>query len=165
MVHQSKKDWWIGWSLAASVAVSLVVGAVLVGIAVVGSEWLLLVPGGALLLIGGFLAWVLRSTNYEITQTSLLIRSGPIRWAVPLDAIAEVIPQEGWYGRWGWGFSLSWCGLRLRYRKKSGRLTWPIHISPQDRSAFLLELAQRCPGLEAKDDGSLRRPASAGVAG
>jgi hypothetical protein len=159
MVHQSKKDWWIAWPLVVGASVMLVAGATLVGIAVVGSEWLLLVPGWAMLLIGGLLMWVLRGTNYEITETSLLIRSGPIRWAVPLDAIAEVIPVETWYRAWGWGFSLSWRGLRLRYRKKSGRLTWPIHIAPQDCSAFLLELAQRCPGLEAKDDGSLRRRA------
>lgn len=161
MLHPGKTDWWIGGLLAVVGAAQMVGGGTLIGVALVGGVWPALIPGTILLLVGGLLLWVLRGTNYEITETSLVIRSGPLRWTVPLTAIEDVIPIQNWWQGpvLEWGFSLAVRGLRLRYRKKGGGLTWPIRIAPQDRSAFLLELAERVPELVAKDDGSLRRPA------
>ena len=75
-------------------------------------------------------------------------------------AIEEVVPQRHWYGGPALevNLGLAVLGVRLRYRKKSGRLSWPIRIAPRDRAAFLLELTERLPKLEVKEDGSLRRP-------
>jgi hypothetical protein len=167
MLHPGKTDWWIG-GLLALIAAALVVGAgTLIGVAVVAGQYAALAPGTVLLLVGGMLVWILRGTNSEITETSLIIRSGPFRWTVPLDAIEEVVPQTHWYAgpALEWNFGLAVKGIRIRYRKKSGGLTWPIRIAPRDRAAFLLELAERLPGLEVKDDGSLRRPADPNVMG
>jgi hypothetical protein len=163
MVHPGKKDWWIAAILSAVIAVELVAGATLVGVALVGGIWPLLLPATLLLLVGGMLLWVLLGNNYEITETSLVIRTGPFRWTVPLDAIEEVVPQTTWYGgpMIEWNLGLAVLGVRVRYRKKNGGLTWPIRIAPQDRVAFLLELTERLPGLVVKDDGSLRRPTDA----
>ena len=118
-----------------------------------------------LLAVGSLILWFLTGTRYEITETSLIIRSGPIRWTVPLDAIEEVVPTEKRHMGPEWGFSLSLRGLRVRYRTRSGRLTWPIRIAPQDRAAFLLELTERQPALLVKDDGSLHRSANTDVTG
>jgi Bacterial PH domain len=167
MVHRGKTDWWIGGLLATISAGQLVGGGTLLGIALVRGPWQALIPGAILLLVGGMILWILVGTYCEITETSLLIRSGPIRWRVPLDAIEEVVPQSTWYGGplFEWNFGLAVRGVRVRYRKKNGGLTWPIRIAPRDRAAFLLELTERLPGLVVKDDGSLRRPADSDVTG
>jgi hypothetical protein len=166
MVHPGKKDWWLAGILAVVSSAQLVGGGTLVGIALVGEQYPLLFPGAVLLLVGGLLMWILFATSYEITETSLVIRSGPIRWRVPLEAIEEVVPAGAWGGPViEVNLGLAVRGLRVRYRKKSGRLSWPIRIAPQDRAAFLLELTERLPGLVVKDDGSLRRPADNDVTG
>jgi hypothetical protein len=161
MVHPGKKDWWIAGLLSVVAAMQLVGGGTLVGVALVSEQWPALIPGGVLLLAGGMLLWILFGTSCEITETSLIIRAGPFRRTVPLDAIEEVVPQLHWYGgpAFEMNFGLSMQGVRLRYRKPSGRLSWTIRVSPQDRVAFLLELTERLPELVVKDDGSLRRPA------
>jgi hypothetical protein len=166
MVHAGKKQWWLTGPLAVICAAQLVGGGMLLGVAVIGGEWPALIPAAALLLAGGMILWILRGTSYEITETSLVIRAGPFRWKVPLEAIADVVPVDGWGGSGlEWSFALAIRGLRVRYRKKSGRLTWPIRIAPQDRAAFLLELTERLPELEVGQDGSLRRPAEKAVTG
>jgi hypothetical protein len=161
MVYPGGRDWWLVGLLTGVASPMVVGGDALLSLAIVTGQYLALVPGTVLLLVGGMLVWVIFGTNYEITETSLILRSGPFRWTVPLDAIEDVVPA-GW-GRSGafmeMNLSLSVRGLFVRYRKKNGGLSWPIRIAPRDRAAFLLELAERLPGLEVKDDGSLRRPA------
>jgi hypothetical protein len=166
MVHPGKKDWWLAGLLAVIAAPLLVGGGTLFGVALVGAQWPALFPATVLLLAGGMLLWILWGTNYEITETSLCIRAGPFRRTVPLDAIAEVVPA-GFLGgpALEMNFGLAVQGLRVRYRKKSGRLSWAIRIAPRDRAAFLLELTERQPALVVKDDGSLRRPEDADPTG
>jgi hypothetical protein len=161
MVHPGKKDWWIVGLLSVITAALLVFGGTIAGFALTSGVWGALIPATVLLAVGGMLLWVLTGTSYEITETSLIIRTGPFRLTIPLDALEEVVPQQTWYGGpfIEMNFGLSVQGVRLRYRKPSGRLSWAVRIAPQDRSAFLLELTERLPGLVVKDDGSLRRPA------
>jgi hypothetical protein len=165
MVYPGKKDWWIAGLLAVVSAALLVGGGTLIGVAVVGGAWGVAIPGTILLLFGGMLVWVLRGTNCEITEMSLIVRSGPIHWTIPLQAIEEVIPQQHWYGgpAFECNFGLAVPGVRVRYRTKGGWLSMPIRIAPLDRAAFLLELSERLPELEVKDDGSLRRPTDRAV--
>jgi hypothetical protein len=160
VVHPGKIDWWIGGLMSVVSAAFLVGGGTLVGIAVVQEVYPALVPGVALVLAGGMIFWILRGTSCEITDTRLIVRAGPIRWTIPLDAIVEVVPSGAWGGPvFECNFGLAVNGLRLRYRTRRGGLSWSIRIAPQDRSAFLLELAERVPALVAKEDSSLRRPA------
>ncbi|HEX5269690.1 MAG TPA: PH domain-containing protein [Gemmataceae bacterium] len=167
MVHPGKKDWWLAGLLSLVTAALLVGGGTAAGFALVGGEWPLLIPATMLLAVGGMLLWVLVGTRYEITETSLVLQSGPFRWTIPLEVIEEVVPQRHWYGGPAVevNLGLSVVGIRLRYRKPNGRLSWWMRISPEDRAAFLLELSERLPGLVVKDDGSLRRPADPGEAG
>jgi hypothetical protein len=159
MVHPGKTDWWIGGLLSILSAGFLVGGGTVLGMAVVYAAYPALVPGAALLLAGGMIFWILRGTSCEITETRLIIRAGPFRWTIRLDAIEEVVPSGAWGGPvFECNFGLAVSGLRIRYRTRRGGLSWPIRVAPQDRAAFLLELAERVPALVAKDDGSLRRP-------
>jgi hypothetical protein len=159
MVYPGGRDWWIVGLLSVVTAALLVGGGPLVGVALVAGPNFLLLPGAMLLAVGSVLLWVIFGTNYEITESSLILRSGPFRWTVSLDAIEEVVPA-GWLGGAAieMNLALSVRGLLVRYRTRSGGPSWPIRIAPRDRAAFLLELAERLPGLDVKDDGSLRRP-------
>jgi hypothetical protein len=161
MYYPGKRDWWIAGLLGVVTALELVCGGTLLGIAVVGGVWPLLIPAASLLGVGGLLLWILYGTSCDIGENDLVIRCGPFRRTVPLDAIEDVVPAGFWYAGPEWSLGLSVRALRLRYRKHSGRLSWPIRFSPVDRAAFLLELAERLPELEVKDDGSLHRPAPA----
>ncbi len=161
MLYPGKRDWWIAGLLGLMSAAFLVFGAALVGVAAVGGVWQPVPAAASLVGVGAFLLWVLQGTSYAIDDSNLIVRCGPFRKTVPLDAIEEVVPAGFWDGGAEWGFSLCIRGLRVRYRKKSGRLSWPIRIGPQDRAAFLLELTERLPALQVKDDGSLHRSATA----
>ena len=44
-------------------------------------------------------------------------------------------------------------GLHIKYRKPSGRRTWPVSISPQDKTGFLQELAVAVPGVKIVEKG------------
>jgi hypothetical protein len=159
MVYPGGRDWWIIGLLSVVTAALLVGGGTLVGVAFVAGPYFQLLPGAMLLAVGSTLLWVIFGTNYEIIESSLILRSGPFRWTIPLDAIEEVAPA-GWLGGPAikMNLALSVRGLRVRYWTRSGRLSWPIRIAPRDRAAFLLELAERLPWLDVKDDGSQRRP-------
>jgi hypothetical protein len=157
MVYPGGRDWWIVGLLSVVTAALLVGGGTLVGVAFVAGPNFLLLPGTMQLVVGSMLLWVIFGTKYEITESSLILRSGPFRWTVPLDAIEEVVPA-GWLAAIEMNLALSVRSLRVRYRTRSGGLSWPIRIAPRDRAAFLLDLAERLPGLDVKDDGSLRRP-------
>jgi Bacterial PH domain len=52
---------------------------------------MLLVP----LLAGcGFVAWVVAATRYTLDSATLTVRSGPLRWTVPLSEIHSVTPTR-----------------------------------------------------------------------
>jgi hypothetical protein len=167
VLYPGKRDWWLAGLLSVIAAALLVGGGTLVGVALVSGPWLALVPGTILLLVGGMLLWALFGTNCEITEANLIVRSGPFRWKVPLDAIEEVVPLQHWYSGppLEMNFGLAVHGISLRYRRKGGGLALPIRFAPEDRAAFLLELMERCPHLEVNDDGSLRRPADGAMTG
>ena len=158
MRHPARRDTWVAALLVTGASAMTGGGLVLASLGLTGVP-AALVPGASLLLAGLLQASILLGTSYEITPDALVIRSGPVRWAVPLDRLAEVVPKDNFFGGPEWGFALSRVGLHVRYRMNDGRLTWPIRISPRDRAAFLLELTEAVPQLHVGEDGSLRRPA------
>lgn len=94
-----------------------------------------------------------RGTSYEIGETELVNRLGPICFRVPLNAIEEVVSTNGFCLVVGLGLAWSLDMLHLKYRKASGRRAWPVSISPQDKAGFLHELAAAVPGLKIARDG------------
>ncbi len=157
MLHPGRRDWWIAGLLGTLGATFTGAGLVFTALGLTGNFPLLLV-GGPFLLTGLLLVSILTSTSYEIAPPHLIVRSGPIRLRVPLDAVEEIVPADKTYFGPEWSFALSTSGLRVRYRTKGGGLSWPIRIAPRDRVAFLLDATEALPQLQVCDDGSLRKP-------
>src|SRR5947209_4464590 len=97
MVYPGGRDWWLVGLLSVVTAPLLVGGGTMIGVAAVAGQPLALIPGTMLLLVGSMLLWVILGTSYEITEASLILRCGPFRWTVPLDAIEDIVPA-GWLG-------------------------------------------------------------------
>ena len=149
MVYRSKKDWWLfGLVWGASLA-PLVVGLFNV-LAPAGNLQL----GWALVRAGVvILAAVLITTyplNYEITSAELVARCGVMRWRVPLASIAEVVPSRNPASAPTWSLDR----LRVEYVKE-GRAR-SLYISPEDKRAFMRDLADAVPGLELRGDRLVR---------
>ena len=127
------------------------VDAWLVGLVVL----FLVVPGGAtafsgapagvpLLIVGSiaaFFVWLLMSTDYEVTPTTLKIRSGPLRWAVPMGSISSIRPTRNPVS----SPALSLDRLEVRYGSRF------ILISPRDKAAFVAAVRAVAPGVVFDD--------------
>lgn len=134
----SKIDTWF--------AVVLIIGmlAVLLG---VGASWphttmLADITGQvATLLLGvGLPLWILAATDYRLVGNELLIRSGPMRWRIPLQDIRRVEPSRSWLS----SPALSLQRLRIHYGK-SGK----VLVSPKDPEGFIQALRRINPQIEA----------------
>ncbi len=137
MLYRSKIDWWL---------------ALIIGITALGppaAEAIRIAKGDAapgsllttLLFCGFFVAVILLlafPVQYEITASHLKIRSGVLRWAVPLAAIEQVYPTHN---------PLSSPALsldRLKIDKTDGGF---VMISPKDQDRFLRDLQNAAPHL------------------
>jgi hypothetical protein len=134
LVFRSKVD---GWFRVLPCVGVLVLGAVLVLPAVQGDRaafWL--TP--ALLLPAALPLWLLRTTDYTITDTHLRIRCGPLRWNVPLADVRSVRPTRNPLS----SPALSLDRLRIEYSRSLA-----VMVSPEDKEGFLRALRTRAPGL------------------
>jgi Bacterial PH domain len=149
MIYRSKKDLWL---------VALVWGGVLLPLAI--GIFNVFAPGGNLQL-----GWALTRVgviasatvviltfplNYEITATQLVARSGVMRWRVPLDSIQKVHASRNPASAPTWSLD------RLRVEYLKGGSTRSLYISPEDKQAFMRDLADGVPGLEIRGDSVVR---------
>ena len=149
MLYRSKKDWWL---------VGLVWGAALSPLAV--ALFLMSTPGGG----DGLQWWFIRvgvvasaavmltsyPLNYEITTEELIARCGVMRWRVPLNAIQEVSQSRNAASAPTWSLDR----LRIEYLK-SGE-SRALFVSPEDKAAFLRDLADSTPGLAVQGERVVR---------
>lgn len=142
----SKRD---GWLLGILVTV--------LGIALVSLFASLLAPEsppglwsvvGILLAASAFVAWIWTGTEYLLSETEILVRSGPFRWRIPMADIHEIRPTKNPLS----SPALSLDRLEIRYGKGNILL-----ISPQDKSRFLRSLAVHAHHLELRGDSAVPR--------
>ena len=95
----------------------------------------------ALAIALAFSAWLFVGTDYEVTADELLIRSGPLRRAVPLASVTYVKPTMSPVSAPALSFR------RIEIGGASGPLTL---VSPRDRKGFVAALAARVPTLEVR---------------
>lgn len=89
-----------------------------------------------------FLLWLLFGTSYRLTETHLLVRSGPFQKSILLAEIQSVKPVRDRTS----APALSFDRFLVRYRAYD-----TVLVSPDDRGAFLQELAARAPHLVWQD--------------
>jgi hypothetical protein len=145
-VYPSKRDGWIVVLLWAGAAIMLFVGVNL---------WrapapfaLRLLISVLLILVAAFVLWTLYGTRYTLTESTLIVQSGPFRWVIDMEAITEVFPTRN-------PLSSPACSLD-RLQILYGKSSPGIMISPQDKAGFLRALAARSPGLKLNGDRALR---------
>jgi hypothetical protein len=139
VTYRSKVDWWIALLLAVAVLTPVISGYVK-GAKGQGA------PSLISLLAGGVILALVWPTRYTINSSELKIRSGVLRWKIPLSSIVRVHPTSN---------PLSSPALsldRLQIDKHDGG---KILISPKDKDGFLNELATRT-GLRRLGDRLLR---------
>jgi len=84
-------------------------------------------------------AWIFAGTSYRVSDTTLAVRSGPIRVTVPLAAIRRVTRTRSVLS----APALSLRRLEVQYGRHS-----TVVISPNDESGFLDALRSRAPQAE-----------------
>jgi hypothetical protein len=146
-VHfKSKVDTWLLTTLlaGATVMVATVVGLTLFG----GAPPLLLL----LLAAPALIVWTLTSTSYDVTDTTLWVRSAFVRLSIPLSTIRTVRTTRS---------VLSAPALsldRLEVQHTSGRVV----VSPRDQAGFVKAIRDRVPGVAVEgfgpDGARLDRP-------
>lgn len=144
MTYPPKRDLWIVVLISLAGAVEFGVGGIIIAAAVRIRQPLLTMPGCLLVSVGGFIVWIFMMCHYEITADTVVIRFGPLRFALPIDSIVEVHLTSRFKVEFGWG--LAWSIDRLVIKCQGRRM--PYSISPDDKAAFLAELVRIRPGLK-----------------
>jgi hypothetical protein len=149
VLYRSKKDWWLFGLVWGAACAPLAVGLFLA--LAVGGE-----PGWALVRAGVVVAAVVLLTtyplNYEIAAGELVARCGVMRWRVPLSSVEEVSPSRDPASAPAWSLD------RLRVEYLKGSETRSLYVSPEDKAAFMRDLADAAPGLELRGDRVVRVP-------
>lgn len=139
-VFPSKRDAWLTAVIWAG-AVACVLGAATI-LGAKGPLGAKLALGVVPALIAPFMLWVLYGTHYTFSDGVLVIRSGPLRYRVPLEEVVSVTPSRN---------PLSSPALSLdRIQVVYGRRK--ILISPAPRSEFLEVMARHAPQLVRRGD-------------
>ena len=125
-VFRSKVDWWIRLLLGLAIAGLFVACAtvILEGADPIETTVTILACIAGLALI----VWVLVGTVYSVERGTLIVRSGPMRWKIPIDEISSVEATRSPLS----SPALSLDRLRIRYGKRRR-----IMISPADKAGFL----------------------------
>lgn len=151
-VYRSKVDWWVGPIIGLGVVVILGNGVFLLVKPPPGASPAILAPIAiGMFLMAAFMAWILFSTRYMITDRDLLVRSAFIRWRIPLDQIIEVFPTHNPLS----SPALSLDRLRVNYERPNRKTTF-IMISPKAKDQFLDDLAE-VAGLKKEGNRLVRR--------
>jgi len=88
-----------------------------------------------MLTVAGFLIWLGLGTNYELTQTELKYKSGPIRGKIEIDKIHEIIKGKTLWS--GLKPATARNGLIIKYEKYN-----EIYISPKTNDLFVKKILE-----------------------
>jgi hypothetical protein len=157
MVHFAKVDRWVGWVFGGAATMVFVSAATFVAMGIITGEPPLSTAIGIAVIdgaVGALLVMLRRSCyriRYEIDSTELRIRFGLFSTKVRLDSIEEVFPTRNPAG----APAPSLDRVQIEYRTGAHTRRTAL-VSPQDRSAFIRDLAAAAPTLQDAGDGRLR---------
>jgi hypothetical protein len=146
LVHRSKRDAWLMAVLAGAAATQLYVATIVLIHEEPSSIWL----APLLIAFALWIFWIMVRTQYEIDEPFLIVRCSFFRYRIELDSIVEVSPTRNPLS----SPALSLDRLRVNYESKNRRKS--LMISPQDKAAFLRDLARHSPGLKVQGDRAVR---------
>ncbi|MFN3882591.1 MAG: PH domain-containing protein [Nitrincola lacisaponensis] len=130
-IYTSKIDTWLALVLFGAVAACLIV---FVFAFRTGSTSAILVTLPVLIIGAGFPVWLMTGTTYTLSSTSLLVKSGPFKWQVPIKQITSITPTSNPLS----SPALSLDRLRIDYGRGQS-----IMISPKDKAQFIQDLEAR----------------------
>ncbi|MEZ6029129.1 MAG: PH domain-containing protein [Hyphomonadaceae bacterium] len=132
--YASKTDLWLSLILLLSMCVALA-GGIAAGMQ---EGWLRAAQVSFVMLgVIGLIVWIRFSTHYTFEGRDLIVRSGPLRWTIPVDEITNIEQATGlMMARSSPALSLD----RLRITYRSGKT---LMISPADKAKFLADLKAR----------------------
>jgi len=148
MTYAPKRDLWVQVVLLLISSGFLVVACLLLAKYFATHEPFLWVPALLFGAVGAFTGSIILGTRYEITETDVVIRMGPVGWSLPLEGIEEVSSAKRWRIDFDWNTALSNDRLRIKCR---GRLVG-FWVSPDDKQAFVAELVGRRPEIRVVTD-------------
>jgi hypothetical protein len=131
---RSKVDIWLVVVLAIAVAV---MWSALGNLAWTGGSLDVLELGVAVLTTV-FLAWFFAATYYVVTDTDLIVRSGPLRWIIALRSVERLRASRDPLS----SPALSLDRIEVTYGSKR------ILVSPQDKVGFVRALRTQLPHVE-----------------
>jgi hypothetical protein len=85
--------------------------------------------------VAGFLVWLGLGTNYELSQTELKYKSGPIRGKIEINKIHEIIKGKTLWS--GLKPATARNGLIIKYEKYN-----EIYISPKTNDSFVKKILE-----------------------
>lgn len=122
-VFDSKADRWLVW-----LAVVPTAGTLLLTAWCVYASGVRAIPGLVIGLLTAAFAWsVFGYTRYTIDGRTLVVRSGPFRWLVPIDEIDSITPTDDPSS----APALSLDRLSIRYGTRE------ILVSPREHERFI----------------------------
>ena len=90
--------------------------------------------------INALLLWFYFGTNYKLTDTELIYRSGPIRGKIKIDEIREIVKGKTMIA--GLKPATAEKGLIVKYRKYD-----EVYISPVSNDQFVAEILKHNPKI------------------
>lgn len=91
-------------------------------------------------IIAALLLWIYFGTYYQLTDTELIYRSGPLRGKIPLNQVREIVKGKTLY--FGIKPATAGKGLIIKFRKYD-----EIYISPNSNDSFISEILKRNPEI------------------
>lgn len=92
------------------------------------------------MIIAALLLWIYFGTHYQLTDTELIYRSGPLRGRIPLNRIREIVKGKTLYA--GIKPATAGKGLIIKFGKYD-----EIYISPNSNDSFIAEILKRNPEI------------------
>ena len=123
-------------------ALMIVMGLSIYSISSTNQEMLAL-SVGLLFVVNAFLVSIYMYNQYEITETALKIRFGPLRETILLSKVVDVRIVKNYWS----SMALSNRRILVRYMYK-GKFLTTTYISPMQMEMFLEELIRRSPNLK-----------------
>lgn len=134
MKFRSRKD--ILFQLLGFCIIGFFIGIILFRILSIGIENYTITWTDILMFaVFGFLIWLGFGTNYELTQTKLKYKSGPIRGEIEIDKIHEIIKGKTLWS--GFKPATARNGLIIKYEKYN-----ELYISPKTNDSFIKKILE-----------------------